>query len=109
MLREGDGQGVGDSISQSPRVITGTKSFQTAGGTAHKFLTQAEYTSICGRPYDNNRDVISVMNASWKDAGAVVTGAVYNEDDANSIYVFTATSLTNRKWIRVNYAITLGV
>ncbi|MDY4041333.1 MAG: hypothetical protein SOY67_04440 [Collinsella sp.] len=97
-----------DSISQSPRVIVGSKSFQTGGGTAHRLMTQSEFASICGRAFDPDRDCISVMNGSWRSTGVAVTCAVYNEDDACSIYVFTASALRDKQWIRVNYTVTLG-
>ena len=53
-----------DSVSQQPRIVIGYKEIKlsTVAGTA-LLLTASEVEGIIGRPYDNQRDAVMVMNA----------------------------------------------
>lgn len=96
-------------MSHAPRIRTGFKSFPlTYTANVITLFTGDEFEREFGRPFDSDRDCVSVMNGSWKDRPVNVTGVLYNQDDRRSIQVFTDKTIQAGQWVRLCYMVALG-
>lgn len=94
-----------DSISQSPRVITGTKSLKWVwSGATCPILSDSEFQALAGRSFDNDRDMAVVMNGDWSANGIPTAGAVWLPTDKTLYASMTSVPKMN-SWLRINYAL----
>lgn len=94
-----------DSISQSPRVITGTRSLKWVwSGVTCPLLSDSEFRALAGRSFDNDRDAAVVMNGDWSANGIPTAGAVWLPTDKTLYASMTSVPKMN-SWLRINYAL----
>lgn len=95
---------VGDSVSRIPRLFTGSKVLRSSDSSCILF-SRDEFKKLFGSDFNQNTDVVFVMNGDGSSSQAHVDGCVYFTD-SDTIY-----ATFDRSWsglIRVNYMVALA-
>lgn len=107
---------LGDSVSQAAArvpgklffgsVVSTVDSSSTASGHEARLFTKEEFTANFGRPFDQSKDYIGVMNADGAAANAYLDSVTYFSASGN-IWVGVP-GVPNGSSIRLNYLVVLG-